>query len=156
LKHSDSSIGTSSDYELRMVDLTNGPPSLGQKAADWVSDNVGSWNFILLQTLIVAVWAILNVTSLVRHWDPYPFIFMNLVFSLQAAYTASLVMISQNRQDEMARKMANNNYVVDLKTAREVQAIHDHLDVQDKVLADLCRDIIEMRVHKDGITQVEP
>ncbi|NYT02421.1 MAG: DUF1003 domain-containing protein [Methanosarcinales archaeon] len=128
-----------------MVDLHDGPPSLGQRAADWVSDNVGSWYFILLQTLIVAVWVILNATSYIRHWDPYPFIFMNLVFSLQAAYTASLVMISQNRQDEMARKMANNNYVVDLKTAREVRAIHDHLDAQDRIMADLCREMAEIR-----------
>jgi uncharacterized membrane protein len=71
--------------------------TVGQKAADWIATKVGSWQFIICQSLLLTLWAILNITAWVRHWDPYPFILMNLVLSLQAAYTAPMIMMSQNR-----------------------------------------------------------
>jgi uncharacterized membrane protein len=67
---------------------------LGQRAADWLAAAVGSWTFILGQTVMLLIWAALNVTAWVLHWDPYPFILMNLLLSLQAAYAAPIIMMS--------------------------------------------------------------
>jgi uncharacterized membrane protein len=64
--------------------------TFGQRASDWVALNIGSWGFVISQSLLLMVWVILNVTAYIQHWDPYPFILMNLVFSLQAAYTAPI------------------------------------------------------------------
>jgi uncharacterized membrane protein len=82
-------------------------------------------------------WAILNVTAWVKHWDPYPFILMNLFLSLQAAYTAPIIMMSQNRQAERDRLEAHNDYRINLKTEKEVRAILDHLAAQDRALASI-------------------
>ncbi|MCX5757252.1 MAG: DUF1003 domain-containing protein, partial [Candidatus Hydrogenedentes bacterium] len=72
--------------------------TFGQRAADKVVAIAGSWRFILIQSALLACWVVLNITAYIRHWDPYPFILMNLVLSLQAAYTAPVIMMSQNRQ----------------------------------------------------------
>jgi uncharacterized membrane protein len=107
----------------------------GQRAADQVARRMGSWQFIIVQSLLLAIWAALNVTAWVRHWDPYPFILMNLVLSLQAAYTAPVIMMSQNRQAERDRLEAHNDYLINLKAEEEIRAILDHLAAQDAALA---------------------
>ncbi len=73
------------------------PRNAGQRAADAVARGMGSWRFIIVQTVIVILWMGLNVTGLVYHWDVYPFILLNLLFSTQAAYAAPIIMMSQNR-----------------------------------------------------------
>ena len=72
-------------------------PGLGQRVADRVAAIVGSWRFIIIQTTLLLAWIALNVVAYVQHWDPYPFILLNLVLSFQAAYTAPIIMMSQNR-----------------------------------------------------------
>jgi uncharacterized membrane protein len=111
--------------------------TLGQRAADWVVARVGSWGFIIGQSSLLGVWAILNVTAWMRHWDPYPFILMNLVLSLQAAYTAPMIMMSQNRQAARDRIEAHNDYEINLKAESEIQAIMETLDAQNVVIAEL-------------------
>jgi uncharacterized membrane protein len=59
---------------------------------------MGSWTFIIAQSIFVGAWIILNLVALLRHWDAYPFILLNLLFSTQAAYAAPIIMMSQNRQ----------------------------------------------------------
>lgn len=71
--------------------------TFGQHLADSVARMVGSWKFIIIQSSIIVLWVILNIVAFSRHWDPYPFILMNLFLSLQAAYTAPIIMVSQNR-----------------------------------------------------------
>ncbi|HZS86930.1 MAG TPA: DUF1003 domain-containing protein [Chloroflexota bacterium] len=61
---------------------------------------MGSWRFIIVQTIFVGGWIVLNLIGLMSHWDPYPFIILNLLFSTQAAYAAPIIMMSQNRQDQ--------------------------------------------------------
>ena len=95
-----------------LSEIDPGPSTYGEKFADWVYENLGSWKFILIQSILVAVWIILNASAYMRPWDPYPFIFMNLIFSLQSAYTASLILMSQNRQD---RLKAHNDYLMNLR-----------------------------------------
>ncbi|MGB9661352.1 MAG: DUF1003 domain-containing protein [Moorellaceae bacterium] len=65
---------------------------------------IGSWAFLITQTIFLAGWMFLNVTAYVKHWDPYPFILLNLFLSLQAAYTGPLLLIAANRQEEIDRR----------------------------------------------------
>lgn len=71
--------------------------SRGQRIADAVARTMGSWRFIIVQSTLLAVWVTLNVTAWRAHWDPYPFILLNLALSFQAAYAAPFIMMSQNR-----------------------------------------------------------
>jgi uncharacterized membrane protein len=70
---------------------------LGARFADAITGFMGSWNFIVVQTIIVAVWLLANIILLTRPFDPYPFILLNLAFSLQAAYAAPLILLAGNR-----------------------------------------------------------
>lgn len=120
-------------------------PTFGQKAAEKVAKFVGSWPFIIGQSIILVLWAALNITCLVSHWDPYPFILMNLFLSLQAAFTAPMILMAQNRQTEMDRQILYKDYLVDKSTNmtiklmhkldrhtnRMVKTVHDHLEWQD-------------------------
>ena len=74
------------------------PASAGDAIADGVCRLMGSWRFIIAQTVIVAGWVALNLAAVLAHWDPYPFILLNLLFSTQAAYAAPVIMMAQNRQ----------------------------------------------------------
>src|SRR6266852_9347934 len=74
--------------------------TVGQKVADKVASNVGSWRFIIIMSMLLLAWLVLNSIAWINHWDPYPFILLNLTLSFQAAYAAPFVMMSQNRQSE--------------------------------------------------------
>ncbi len=89
-----------------MRSLSHDSVSTGQKAADVFSNAMGSWTFIIIQTGFIAVWIAINLAGWVLHWDPYPFILLNLLFSVQAAYAAPIIMMSQNRQAQKDREMA--------------------------------------------------
>ena len=65
---------------------------------------VGSWRFLAIQSCLLALWVALNVVGWVRHWDPYPFILLNLALSFQAAYTGPILLIASNRQEERDRR----------------------------------------------------
>lgn len=119
--------------------------TFGQKASDWVTTNLGSWWFIIIQTLILGLWVIANITAWLRHWDPYPFIFMNLVLSLQAAYAAPIIMMSQNRQANRDRLEAHNDYLTNERTEQEVRAILEHLTAQDAALLEIHHLLAELR-----------
>ena len=67
--------------------------SFGDRIADAVANGMGSWNFIIWQSVIVILWMILNVIGILRHWDEYPFILLNLIFSTQAAYAAPIIIV---------------------------------------------------------------
>ena len=80
--------------------------SLGQILADKLALGMGSWAFIIIQTVLVLFWIGLNFIGYIYHWDPYPFILLNLVFSVQAAYAAPIIMMAQNRQNDRDRHQA--------------------------------------------------
>ena len=109
--------------------------TFGQRAADRVAGMVGSWWFIGIQSAMLLGWGWLNVTAWTHHWDPYPFILMNLFLSLQAAYTAPMLMMSQNRLAARDRLEARNDYEVNRKAEEELRAVLDHLSAQDAALA---------------------
>jgi uncharacterized membrane protein len=78
--------------------------TLGEKVADELSAAIGSWPFIIIQSCLMVVWVYVNVWGLfVAHWDPYPFILLNLVLSLQATYAGPIVLLAGNRQSQKDR-----------------------------------------------------
>jgi len=104
------------------------PPGAGQRIADGVARTVGSWRFILIQSAVLVVWITINATAYVAQWDPYPFILLNLVLSFQAAYTAPIIMMSQNRLSEVDRRHAESDYRINVKAELEIEALHAKID----------------------------
>jgi uncharacterized membrane protein len=107
----------------------------GQNLADNVAEIVGSWGFIVFQTLLVFTWVTCNIIGYVYRWDPFPFILLNLLFSFQAAYTAPIIMMSQNRQNERDRHQALDDYLTNLKAKEEIEELQLHLSrIEDQKL----------------------
>ncbi|HSC19599.1 MAG TPA: DUF1003 domain-containing protein [Rhizomicrobium sp.] len=102
--------------------------TLGARIADRVAANMGSWPFIIIQSAVLFVWIVLNITAYVRRWDPYPFILLNLALSFQAAYAAPFIMMSQNRQQDIDRKKAENDYSINVKAELEIELLHQKID----------------------------
>ncbi len=102
--------------------------TLGQRIADKVAATMGSWTFIIVQSAALLVWIMLNVTAYVQRWDPYPFILLNLALSFQAAYAAPFIMMSQNRQQDIDRRAAENDYRINIKAELEIELLHQKLD----------------------------
>jgi uncharacterized membrane protein len=102
---------------------------LGARVSDSVARVVGSWRFIIVQSVLLVIWMGLNVTAWVQQWDPYPFILLNLALSFQAAYTAPILMMSQNRQSEIDRRAAQHDYDINLKAELEIELLHQKLDL---------------------------
>jgi uncharacterized membrane protein len=102
--------------------------TLGQRVADKVADTIGSWPFIIVQTIILTVWIILNGLVLIKHWDPYPFILLNLMLSFQAAYSGPVIMMSQNRQSDKDRLAAEIDHQVNTKAELEINNLIRRLD----------------------------
>ncbi|MBN1497372.1 MAG: DUF1003 domain-containing protein [Spirochaetes bacterium] len=115
------------------------------RVSDRFAAVVGSWKFIITQTIILIMWAVLNLTAWIYHWDPYPFILMNLVLSLQAAYATPIIMMSQNRLAERDRIEAHNDYQLNLKSEEEVRVILEHLDAQNRALAEIQEALISKK-----------
>jgi uncharacterized membrane protein len=97
--------------------------SFGNKLADKVAKGMGSWRFIIVQTIFVIIWMLLNVAGFCYHWDIYPFILLNLLFSTQAAYAAPIIMMSQNRQNERDRTQANADYQTNIDAKNEIESL---------------------------------
>lgn len=131
--------------------------TIGQRIADKVAATVGSWPFIITQSIILAAWLVLNSIAIIRHWDPYPFILLNLMLSFQAAYAAPFVMMSQNRQAEKDRLTAQNDYITDCKGEEEVRHIMDHLDHQDALILQIVKRLEEQHMEmKEQIARLDP
>ena len=95
----------------------------GSRLADSVANGMGSWKFIIIQTILVVLWMGLNLIGYMRHWDEYPFILLNLVFSTQAAYAAPIIMMAQNRQNERDRAQAQADYQTNIDAKLEIEAL---------------------------------
>ena len=143
------------------------PLTFGQRLADRVTNSIGSWPFIIVQSAILLVWIIMNTIAWRQHWDPYPFILLNLVLSFQAAYAAPIIMMRQNRQNAKDREKAEADYAVDRQAELDIAAVHARLDeltdrqwttlldvqqqqleVLNRVEA-LTRDVHQVTIHQD-------
>lgn len=123
--------------------------TFGQKLADRVAAIGGSWGFIIAFGVVLVAWVGLNAWALsaagLKPFDPYPFIFLNLMLSMLAAIQAPIIMMSQNRQAEKDREAARHDYEVNLKAELEIMALHDKLDaLRHQDMAELLKQQIEL------------
>jgi len=114
--------------------------TFGERLADSVANGMGSWRFIIIQTIIVALWMALNVVAIIYHWDPYPYILLNLLFSTQAAYAAPIIMMAQNRQNDRDRVKADEDFKTNVEAKKDIEDLQIRLnkidvDKLDKILA---------------------
>lgn len=119
---------------LRERKPARNPPSMekaafGERLADAVASNVGSWTFIAIQSVLLCLWIVANSVAWFMSWDPYPFILLNLVLSFQAAFTAPIIMMSQNRQSTIDRRNAQHDYDVNTKAELEIELLHQKVDL---------------------------
>ena len=112
--------------------------TFGARVADAVAATMGSWPFIIGQSIVLLIWIVLNVTAYVEKWDPYPFILLNLALSFQAAYAAPFIMMSQNRQAAIDRVAASHDYDINTKAELEIELLHQKIDImREKEITEL-------------------
>ena len=97
--------------------------SRGERVADRIAAWVGSWTFIIAQTCLLVSWIILNLIAWTNHWDPYPFILLNLALSFQSAYAAPILMISQNRQAKLNERRNHLDLQINMLAEQETTEI---------------------------------
>ncbi len=126
-----------------------GQARFGDRIADAIARVGGSWTFIISFLLFLLVWTVGNVFLLTRDaFDPYPFIFLNLILSMLAALQAPIIMMSQNRQAARDRLDAAHDYEVNLKAEIEIMALHEKLDeLRRREILALQTDIAELSAH---------
>ena len=106
---------------------------------------MGSWRFIIIQSVILLLWIVLNITAYIEHWDPYPFILLNLALSFQAAYAAPFIMMSQNRQQDIDRLAAKTDYQINVKAELEIELLHQKIDnLREKEIALLTQTVADL------------
>jgi len=111
--------------------------TFGQKAADAIAEFGGSWTFIVLFLIFLFLWMGLNTWAFFRHWDPYPFILLNLALSCLAAVQAPIILMSQNRAAERDRRKAEMDYIVNKKAEMEIKDMQNDLDEIKAMLREL-------------------
>jgi uncharacterized membrane protein len=141
------------------------PDAFGQ-LTETAARFLGTGRYLVIQTCVVVVWIILNTWALTHHWDPYPFILLNLMFSTQAAYAAPLILLAQNRQDERDRQETERDREVNARTqadteyvARELASVR--LALSDVVTSDDLKVAVEQVTDvlgqlTDRLEQLEP
>lgn len=97
--------------------------TFGERLADGVANRIGSWRFLIIQSLAVAAWVLINIIAVISHWDPYPFVLLNLLFSVQAAYTGPVLLLSSNRAAQRDRVMAEHDYATNEKAEQLIEGI---------------------------------
>ena len=97
------------------------------KLADNITNTLGSWNFIIVQSVIIIFWIVLNIFQVFK-FDSFPFVFLNLALSFQAAFTAPIIMMSQNRQSEQDRINMKQDYEINILAEKEIVEINKHLE----------------------------
>ncbi|TXH99239.1 MAG: DUF1003 domain-containing protein [Rhizobium sp.] len=131
--------------------------TFGQRIADAVASVMGSWAFIITQSAILLVWIAANVVAAMRGWDPYPFILLNLALSFQAAYAAPVIMMSQNRQQGIDRRAAENDYRINVKAELEIELLHEKIDqLREQEVLKLTEAVMRLTMLLDRATNETP
>lgn len=119
--------------------------SMGDRAADHLRNSMGSWRFVFVFVAGMAVWAVVNSLSGYHHWDPYPFILLNLLLSMLAGLQGAILLIAAKRADAVAGAMAEHDYQTNRAAKREVEEL---MTINREQLA-LIRDLrAELRAHR--------
>lgn len=131
------------------VELVTEKLPFGPWLADKVASTMGSWGFIIAQSSFLAIWIAGNVVGYFTY-DPYPFILLNLMLSFQAAYAAPFIMMSQNRQSEIDRGRAIDDYHINCKAELEIEQLHAKVDLlREQEIARLQRIIEDLVIRLD-------
>lgn len=109
----------------------------GQRMADKITCVIGNWTFLIIETIVLMGWLALNIIGWIKHWDPYPFVFLNLLVGLQAAYAAPVILMSQNRTEERDQKKAEADLATDRKAEREIEQIQAKLERIERKINDI-------------------
>jgi uncharacterized membrane protein len=120
---------------------SGGQLKLGERAADHARNGMGSWAFIWIQTILVGTWVLLNIIGIIHHWDAYPFILLNLLFSTQAAYAAPLILLSQKRADQVASEVATH-------TLENTELLRDLMQQNTDLTEEVHRLVRDQRDHR--------
>ncbi len=133
------------------------PLTTGQVMADRITSLLGSWRFIVSQTIAIAVWIVINIIGWIYKWDPYPFILLNLILSLQAAYAGPIIMMSQNRQTERDRATVMRDYQINRKAEGGVREIITLLKHQREIILEMEQEIKELHktMEREGFKERE-
>ncbi len=112
----------------------------GVRLANAIIGFMGSWRFLILQTLLVGVWIVFNVVAWWKHFDPYPFILLNLAFSTQAAYAAPLILMAGNVAAAKDRELWENDYATNQKAYAKIESLEEQI----KALAAQNQQLLEL------------
>jgi uncharacterized membrane protein len=99
----------------------------GERSADALAAVIGSWRFLMLQSLVVGAWVGSNLLGTAPAWDPFPFFALNALFSLQAAYIGPVLLLSANRAAERDRTMAEHDHATNEKASQLIEALMSEL-----------------------------
>lgn len=120
--------------------------SVGQRIADSVANGMGSWTFIIVQTILVVSWMVINAIAWAFHWDPYPFILLNLLFSTQAAYAAPIIMMAQNRQNDRDRIQAMEDFKTNVDAKKEIEQMQMAIArIENEKLGEIIKRLDELK-----------
>lgn len=102
--------------------------TFGEISSDKLTKFTGSWAFIFAFLIFIAIWIAINIYGWLNQWDPFPFILLNLILSCLAAIQAPIILMSQNREEQRNRIMAEYDYKVNRKAEREIQEVKRQLN----------------------------
>ena len=127
------------------LSVPRGTPQMGARYdadafgrfSEGIARFLGTGRFLVAQSVLVLIWIVLNTVGLVNHWDPYPFILLNLAFSTQAAYAAPLILLAQNRQDDRDRASIERDREVAARTQADTEFLARELAAVRLALADV-------------------
>lgn len=106
--------------------------TFGDKVADKVTSGIGSWKFIITQTIFTLLWIILNTVAFVAHWDEYPWVLLNLVYSFQAGFTGPILLLSGNRQAAIDRSRVEKDLATDEESLVLLKKMAEHMGVSEE------------------------
>jgi uncharacterized membrane protein len=137
--------GMRRDLDRSELAVPRGTPLMGTRydadafgrGSEAIARFMGTGRFLAAQTVIVVGWILINTVGFIRHWDPYPFILLNLAFSLQAAYAAPLILLAQNRQDDRDRATVERDREVAARTQQDTEFLARELAGVRLILADV-------------------
>ncbi len=113
---------------------------LGIRLANIITGFMGSWTFLVIQTILVTAWIALNIVAWIKHFDPYPFILLNLAFSTQAAYAAPLILMAGNVAAAKDRELWDNDYATNQKAYEKIES----MEVQIKLLVESNNQLLKL------------
>jgi uncharacterized membrane protein len=132
--------------KAQQIFIDNQQLTSGQRLADKLATQVGSWKFLICQSTVLAGWVGINLMPGVPHWDASPFMMLNLVFSFASAYTAPIVLMSQNRQSDTDRRNSEIDHQVNLRAGQNIELLHEKLDtLHSQQLAELSQVVKEQQ-----------